>query len=132
MKKLALTNLMFLMAIKSVSACTPAGDPNSRFGGSAPTGVFDQIFFFASFGLLLPIVILFFLRKRKGLWTIILSILSLVLFIPAIFIVGMFEPCGQGDSTSYVIKGVFFLMLLFFTFQIVLWISQRKTPLELR
>ncbi len=133
MKKLALTNLMLLIAIKFVSACSYAE------GYEPPVNVYQKnenyflAMFFGSFILFVPIVILYFLRKRRGLWTIITSMTSFILFFPAIFItaltVGM---CSDGMPFAAVIIVEFFLMCLLFTIQFSLWISQRKTVIKLQ
>jgi len=132
MKKLALINLIVLIAIKSISACE---FPH----GKEPVSVFDgrEIYFWAmfigSFLLFVPVVALYYLRKRRGLATILLSIITLLVFIPALiaasFINGM---CSDGALIAAVILGDFFVMSLLFTIQLSSWISERKTNLKLR
>jgi hypothetical protein len=132
-KKLALTNLVVLIAIKSVSACTYAVDPNNPVRDIEPKVSYDLIFFFSAFVLILPILILFFLRKQKGLWAVIASIVLLLLFIPAIFLTAfVYGICDNNDAVSNVIKAELFLMLLIFTIQLFSWISQRKTSIKLQ
>jgi hypothetical protein len=131
MKKLALTNLIVLIAIKSVSAC-------SYVPGKAPASVFEgkEIYFWTmfigSFVLLGPVVILYFLRNRRGLWTVIMSISSLALLFPAIAAAGFLSICGTGAPVAAVIIAEFFLMFLLFIYQLYSWISQKKLSINLR
>jgi hypothetical protein len=129
MKKLALTNLTLLMAIKSVSACSYAP-------GFEPPQLekVDGIYFLSAFALIVPIVFLYFLRERKGRWAIITSGVSLVLFIPALFFTALiFAMCsGFIVPVQILIRAELFLMLLIFTIQLFSWISQRKTAIKLQ
>jgi hypothetical protein len=121
MKKLALTNLMLLMAIKSVSACSyaPGKEP-------PPVESIDVIYFLSAFALMLPIGFLYILRERKGLWAIISSAISLVLFIPAVVLTALiFSPCGGFGPVLLLVKAELFLMLLIFTIQLFSWISEK-------
>lgn len=132
MKKLALTNLIVFLAIKSVSAC----DYDSRY--EPPISVFEgnEIYFWAmfigSFILYVPIVIIYFLRGRRGLWIIITSMASFMLFFPAYFFAALFFMCSDGTPIATVIIGEFFMMCLLFTIQLSSWISQRKTSIKLQ
>lgn len=131
MKKLALTNLMLLIAIKSVSACT-------YIAGTEIVNVFDGretyfwVIFIGSFVLLAPIIILYFKRNHRGLWTIITSIVSLILFLPAIFTAAFINMCGDGNPVAAVFVAEFFLMSLLFTIQLSSWISQKNTSIKLQ
>jgi predicted small secreted protein len=132
MKKTALTNLLLLLAIKSVSACSYAagyGPPVSVFEGRE---FYFWAIFIGSFVLFVPIVILYFFRNRRGLWTIIASISSLGLFFPAIFMAAFLSICTDGKPLAAVIIAEFFFMSLMFTIQLSSWISQRKTAVKLR
>lgn len=132
MKKLALVNLMVLIAIKSVSACeTPPG--------VVQVSVFDgrEIFFWTMFTgayvLFAPIVAFYFLRKRRGISAILCSALSLILFIPAIGITGFLSGmCNDGSLVAALIIGEFLLMALLLTFQLSSWIKERKAGLKLQ
>lgn len=129
MKKLALTNLIVLIAIKSVSAC----DYDPRYG--PPTNIIqgNENYFWAmfigSFVLFIPLVIIYFLRKHRGLWTILLSMTSFVLFFPALFFAAFAFMCSDGTPIAAVIIGEFFWMCLLFTIQLSSWISERDKNL---
>ena len=129
MKKLAIINLMFLMAIKSVFACSfaPGIEPPQLEKA-------DGVYFLSAFALIIPILFLYFLRERKGRWEIITASLSLVLFIPAIFFTAMlFAMCSAFVlPVQILIKAELFLMLIIFTIQLSSWISQRKTATKLQ
>ena len=132
MKRLALVNLIGLTAVKSVSACdTPPGVKlYNVFEGRE---IFFWTIFIGAYVLFVPIVVFYFLRKRRGISAILCSALSLILFIPAIFLVGIFSgTCSDGTFTAAVIIGEFFFMFLLFTIQLSSWISERKTKLKLR
>lgn len=131
MKKLALTNLIVLLAIKSVSACSyPEGyiEPVSVLKGNE---YYFWGIFFGSFILLIPIVVLYYRRKRQGLWTIIASILSLVFFIPLLLLTAVYTMCSNGAGIAAVIIAEFFLMFLLFLYQLISWITQRKMSRKL-
>jgi hypothetical protein len=129
MSKLALTNLLLLLAIKSVSACSYAP-------GYEPPQLekVDGIYFLSAFALMAPIVFLYFLRERKGQWALITSAVSLVLFIPALFFTALtFAMCGGFVTpVQMLIRAELFLMLLIFTIQLFSWISQKRTATKLR
>ncbi len=132
MKKLALTNLIVLIAIKSVSACEfpPGKEPVSVFDGRE---TYFWIMFIGAFVLFVPVVIFYFLRNRRGLWTVIMSLTTLGLFIPAILAAAFVEGmCSNGVLPAAVILAEFFLMMILFIFQLNSWISQRKTVIKLR
>jgi hypothetical protein len=122
MKILALTSLILLLAIKSVSACSYAS-------GYEPPQLekVDGIYFLSASALIIPIIFLYFLRERKGRWAIFTSTLSLVLFIPAIFFTAMiFGMCSAFVlPVQMLIKAELFLMLLIFTIQLFSWITQK-------
>jgi hypothetical protein len=131
MKKSALTNLIVLIAIKSVSACEfqPGEEPVSVFKGNE---IYFWVMFIGSFALLVPIIVLYFQRNHRGLWTIITSIVLLILFLPAIFMAKFANMCGDETRVAEVIIAEFFLMSLIFTIQFSSWTSQRKTSIKLR
>ena len=132
MKNLALTNLMLLLAIKSVSACSYDIDPNNSVKVNTSDGFYDLILFISAFVLIIPIVILYFVRNRKGRWAIITSSVSLLLFIPAIFLTAfLFGPCGLGP-VPFVIKAELFLMLTILIVQLFSWINQRQSSIKLQ
>ncbi len=122
---------MLLIAIKSVSAC-------SYVSGYEPVNVVQKnenyflAMFFGSFILFVPIVILYFLRKRRGLWTIITAMTSFILFFSAYFMMALFTMCSDGTPIAAVIIVEFFLMCLLFTIQFSLWISQKKIAIKLQ
>jgi hypothetical protein len=128
MKKLALTNLMLLVAVKSVSACSysPGYEPPQLVK-------FDGIYLLLAFTLIIPIVFFYYLRDRKSRWAIITSAVSLVLFIPALFFTAfIFAMCAAFVvPVQILIRAELFLMLLILTIQISLWISERKTATKL-
>jgi len=130
MKKLALTNLLLLLAVKFVSACDYVGEtPPNVFEGRV---AYFWAMFILSIVLFALIVAIYFLRKRQGLWTIITSMTSFILFFPVIVITALATTCSDGSYVALVIIAEFFLMCLLFTFQLSSWISQRKIATKLR
>jgi len=122
MKKAALTILILLLMVNVVSACQNDGKDATIV--SQLEALFT-VFFFSSYALIIPISILYFLRKRVGLWTIFSGLISLVLFIPALFFAYFMNPC---DELYVVIVFIteFLFMLFLFTFQVISWIKQRS------
>ncbi|HVE57809.1 MAG TPA: hypothetical protein VNB22_13340 [Pyrinomonadaceae bacterium] len=129
MKRFALTNLMLLIAIKSVSACESLSQAESRIVWEQR--YYDNIWFLTLASLIIPIGILYYLRNFKGLWVLVASIILVLVFVPITFAVGLMNSCGT-EPVSTLIKGELFLMLLLFTYQLSSWISQRKTSIKLR
>lgn len=122
---------MLLLAIKTVCACSfaPGKEPVSVFEGRA---VYFWSMFIGSFVLLAPIVVLYYLRNRRGLWTIWTSLTSFALLVPAIAMAGFMSICGTGAPVAAVIIAEFFFMSLLFTIQLSSWIRERKTATKLR
>jgi hypothetical protein len=129
MKKAALTSFILLSAIKSVSACSyaPGYDPPQL-------EKVDGIYFLSAFALIVPIVFLYYYRERKGGWAVIISTVSLILYIPAIiFTAFLFAMCGAFvGPVQLLIKAELFLMLLIFTIQLFSLIGQKKTGIKLQ
>lgn len=126
MKKLALTNLIILIAIKIVSACSYAPEP----GYEAPQfEKLDGFYFLSAFALFAPIIYLYYLRERRGRWAIITSAVSLVLFIPALIFTALrFAICNFFiEPVQMLIRAELFLMSLIFTIQLFSWITERNS-----
>lgn len=132
MKKLALTNLILLMTVKFVSACDYVGEkPVSIFEGRV---AYFWTMFILSFVLFASIVVIYFLRKRRGLWTIITSMTSFIFFFPAYLIIALVSStaCLGGLPLATLIIAEFLLMCLLFTIQFYSWIKQRKTSMQFK
>jgi len=131
MKKTALTGLIVLIAIESVSACSYATTENVEF---PQFGKIDGLYFLAAFILIVPIVFLYFLRARKGRWAIVTSAISLGLYIPALLLTAfVFAMCNSFIvPMQTLIRTELFLMLLILSIQTASWISHRKTAVKLR
>jgi hypothetical protein len=126
MKKLALTNLMLLTAIKSVSACSVAVDPNNpNYDPIAENNFYGAIYFYSSIFLILAIIVSYFLSGRKRLWFVIVTITSVFLMIPILFVFGIMLK-GCGNISLGIIKWYFIFLLFLFTFQIVSWIIRKR------
>jgi hypothetical protein len=124
MKKLALTILITLLSVNIVSAFCDKGNGNPEFINSMIANFFG-IFFISSYLLTIPIIFLYVLRERVGMWTIVSALSSLVLFIPLLIFEYSLNPC---DATiGFIITVAEFVFMLFlFTFQLVSCIKQRS------
>ena len=123
MKRLALTNLMLLMAIKSVSACSVTIDPNNpNFDSVAENVFYVKTYFYSLVFLILANIVLFFLRRRKD-YLVLLGIIALVLLMfPATLVASVISDCG--DSLHIVLKWEFIFFLMIFCFHICLWVNK--------
>ena len=122
MRKTALTILTLLIMVEVVSACEGnSGDKTIR----EIAEVVLSILFFSSYALIFPISILYFLRKRVGMWTIVSGLISLVLFIPALFFAYFANPCDELYGVIVFITE-FLFMLFLFAYQLISWIRQRS------
>src|SRR5438874_402072 len=118
MKKIAVASVLLLAAMKTAeAACSSvAADP------AAPAKIFSQpdhlnLLFYLSFVLFVPVLALYFLRNYRGLWTVIVSTLSLSVFIPVITLTALFNECSDGPALSWFVKGEFSVMVFLLTFQ---------------
>lgn len=124
MKLLTKTGLILIFMIEPVLAC----DISPEFSKIHESRLFyHEIFFYSSLALLIPIIILYFLRKRteSGLWIVITAVISVFLTLFLGFIALLFF----GTCTDVVFKIVrveLIIMLSLFLFQLFSWISQRK------
>ena len=121
MKKLALTNLMLLMAIKSVSACTYGSNADSMSKSSVYT-----IYFFTFVFLVIGNIILFFLRDKKDYLLLILIIGTASLMLSLNFFGVLLENCDFLDET---LKWEFIIFLPITVFHIGLWITKSRLHL---
>lgn len=126
MKKLAIIILTLLFLVNFVIACE---NSNNSSQTNSQLELYQWIAFISSYVLVIPIVILYFLRKKTGLWIIIAALVSLVFFIPSMMVVlaAYWGKCQADLYPQYIITAEFLFMLFLFSFQLFSWISQRKT-----
>lgn len=125
MKKLAITTLTFLCLVKVVIACKSV---NANPETNSTLEFYQWAAFISSYVLLIPIVILYYLRQRNSLWTIITALVSLVFFIPLIGVTfSVYEDCQAKNYGQYIMTAEFLFMLFLSSFQLFSWISQKKT-----
>jgi hypothetical protein len=121
MKKFALAILILFLMVNIVSACEFSREEEEF---RKQLNVVFLIFFFSSYALIIPIVILYFLQKRVGMWTVITALVSLVLFLPLLFFAAIADMCGY---SGFVIATIEFIFMLFlFAFQLTSWITLRR------
>lgn len=125
MKKLALINLIVLIAIKSVSACdyfNYANDPN-YVDPIAKNYFYSKLYFYLLVFLILANIGVYFLRKQKDGLVLKLIIFAALLTMP-VTIVGAFLTSSCGDELPVVLKWEVIVFLTLFIFHICLWISK--------
>lgn len=88
MKKLALTSLLLLIAIKSVSACTYLGDPLA-----AEKDFYSTIYFFSLVFLILANVQIYYWRNKGDILTLIFISGITLIMIPVTFFGVLLEHC---------------------------------------
>lgn len=136
MKKLALTNLIVLMTIKSVSACSVS---YPDYDSSAENYFYIKVYFYSSLAMILGIIILFFLRGKKGLWLIFteltgiwLAVFTAISVLFAAFILfGSVWTQDCGRSLRFTLGSFFIILLTLFFLQFASWIGQVKIPFKL-
>jgi len=119
MKKLAATNLMLLIAIKTVTACSyDANTPNVDL--IAEISFYSKIYFLSTVFLILANVALFSFRKQKDYLMLILIIATAFMMILLTSFGVLLEECSFLRNT---LKWEFIIFLTIFCFQIGLWVS---------
>ena len=127
MKKLALTSLMFLIATKSVSACSYLAGLKKSFPETmAVVDYYSGIYFLSSFSLILGNFAIFYLRKQKDYLFLFSLIFTIVVWILLVFFGALLEECSFQISA---LKWGSIVFLPFMILQIGLWIT--KTRLHL-
>lgn len=118
MKILALTNLILLLAIKSVSACSYAItlDPNHHKSFAQEYSFYLLL---GSIFLVIPITLFYFKRGRKGIGFVILGWSSIILSIPVFVIYSLMDMCGTSASNVFLFD--FIIMNLILISQIFNW-----------
>lgn len=131
MQKLALINLILLLAVKFVIACEL---PEETKPVVLERLFYDNLFFYSSLALIFPIIILGFLKKGKGVLIPVIVFPASLLYVILTFFAGISDSCGDGcptdicgNSSSNIIKIGFAVFLLLFLYQIISWIDYRKT-----
>jgi hypothetical protein len=125
MKKLALTNLMLLTAIKSVSAFSEAIDKNiaeayqERF-------FYQGIYFFTLVFLTVGNFSLYFVRKQKD--YLFLAVLITTVFGMILVTDGAQFATDRSDDFTVFLKWEFILFLIFTAFHLGLWITKSRFP----
>lgn len=129
-RKILLTILASASMTKIVNACSVAVDPtNPTYDPIAENNFYGAIYFYSSIFLILAIIVSYFLSGRKTLWFVIVTITSVILMIPILFVFGiMFQDCGH--TSLGIIKWYFLFLLFLFTFQIVSWIIGKRKSKE--
>ena len=130
---ISLTVLVLLFTTETISACSF----DTSNGGVDPTienDFYTKIYFYSLLLTILGIVVLYFLRGRKGLWLlfaeleglwlIIITSLALLFSIGFLFISSMSQDCGYALRNTLG-KGLLILLTLFFL-QFASWIGQIK------
>jgi hypothetical protein len=120
MKKLALTNLILLVAIKSVSACMYDADKPS-VNSIAEMNLYSTIYFLSIVFLILANISLFFFRKQKD-YLVLISVIAItsMMILSTLFGV-LVEECSFLRNT---LKWEFIIFLAIFCFHIGLWLSK--------
>jgi hypothetical protein len=127
--------LVLSFATKIVIACSTAIDPNNpSFDPIAENVFYTKIYFYSLLLTILGIIVLYFLRGRKGLWLffaelkglwlIIITSLAVLFSIGFLFISIFIQDCGY-TLRNTLGKGLLILLTLFFL-QFVSWIGQIK------
>ena len=128
--------LVLLFMTKIVIACSTTIDPNNPgFEPIAENGFYTKIYFYSLLLTILGIIVLYFLRGRKGLWLlfaelkglwlIIITSLALLFSTGFLFISVIVEDCGYALRNTLG-KGLLILLTLFFL-QFASWIGQIKS-----
>ena len=129
MKKLALTNFILLLAIKFVSACDYSPEYKDEYLQILAERDFNvKLFFFSSIFLIAANIVLFFFRNKKDYWLLITIITVVFISVPATFISGFIDMCGDSIVTGLQVN--FFVFLSFLTYQILLWVN--RTSLQFK
>jgi len=135
MKKLALTNLIVLFAIKSVSACWYLDGYGETYHESVEiAGFYSKLYFLLSVALISANFLIFYLREQKD--YLILFALVPILVIWTLFVVfgNFLEECSIQIGA---LKWGIIIFLPFVIFQVILWITKRglhlseKNPLDI-
>lgn len=130
MKKLALTSLLLLTAIKSVSACSYlAGFNKSHSETMEVVNFYSGIYFSASFSIILANFALFYLRKQKDYLFLLFLIPTIISWILLVFFGFLFEECSFQINA---LKWGSIVFLPFLVFQICLWIMKKGLHVEKR
>ncbi len=127
--------MVLSFATKIVIACSTAIDPNNpSFDPIAENVFYTKIYFYSLLLTILGIIVLYFLRGRKGLWLffaelkglwlIIITSLAVLFSIGFLFISIFIQDCGY-TLRNTLGKGLLILLTLFFL-QFVSWIGQIK------
>ncbi len=127
--------MVLSFATKIVIACSTAIDPNNpSFDPIAENVFYTKIYFYSLLLTILGIIVLYFLRGRKGLWLffaelkglwlIIITSLAVLFSIGFLFILIFIQDCGY-TLRNTLGKGLLILLTLFFL-QFVSWIGQIK------
>lgn len=127
--------MVLSFATKIVIACSTAIDPNNpSFDPIAENVFYTKIYFYSLLLTILGIIVLYFLRGRKGLWLffaelkglwlIIIISLAVLFSIGFLFISIFIQDCGY-TLRNTLGKGLLILLTLFFL-QFVSWIGQIK------
>ena len=120
MKKLALTNIMLLIAIKSVSACSyDAGRPNVDL--MAEIRFYSRIYFLSTVCLFIANIALFSLRKQKDYFTLILIIATAFMMTLLTSFGVLLEECSFLRNT---LKWEFIIFLAIFCFHVGLCVTK--------
>lgn len=127
MKKLALTNLLMLIGIKFVSACSFATDSNNPDFDPISNNIFySNVYFFCLLFLIFFNFVLFFIRKQKDYLTLTLIGLSVLVSFLVIVFIGVAESCGY--FLRSILKWEVIYFIAFICLQFVLW--RNKTGLH--
>ena len=120
MKKLALTNLIVLMAIKSVSACTYLGDPLAE-----DKSFYSTMYFFSLATLILTNVVIYYWRRKGDVLSLIFILSIAVIMTPVTFFGVLMEYC---DLLGETLKLEFIVFVAITVFHIGLWITKSSFP----
>lgn len=119
MRKLRLISFLMFFGIQSANAFSCASDVGKSSETTGEPNGFGVIFFIMSFALVICNIVFYFLRERKGLWTVIISSVAFIFSIPVIILILLaYSECGDGSQLSFVLKTEFALMLFLLTFQV--------------
>lgn len=127
MKKLALMNLIVLIAIKSVSACEYFNYGNDPNYVDPPTenAFYSKLYFFSLVFLIIANLFLFFKRNQNDYLVLAIIIISIVIATPLTLGAALISGADCGDTLRELLKWDLIYFLLLTALQVGLWWCKR-------